>query len=348
MGVSGGEEGARHGPSIMPGGPRAAYDRLQPILTKIAAQVDDGPCVTYIGPGGSGHYVKMVHNGIEYGDMQLIAEAYDLLKNVAGLDAPRLAEVFAQWNRGDLQSYLIEITAAIFRHADAETGSPLVEMILDTAGQKGTGKWMSQNAFDLGAALPTINAAVEARTLSAAKQDRVAASQVLRGPKAPPAGDPGQLVGQVRQALYAAKVCSYAQGMHQLRLASHEYGYNLDLGGIARIWKGGCIIRAALLDKIRAAYARRSDLPNLLMDEQFRGEIDERQSAWREVIATAARQGIPCLAMGDSLGYFDMLRRDRSPANLIQAQRDYFGAHTYQRTDREGTFHTEWIGREGD
>jgi 6-phosphogluconate dehydrogenase len=274
--------------------------------------------------------------------MQLIAEAYDLLKNVAGLEAPRLAEVFAEWNRGDLQSYLIEITAAIFRHADPETGKPLVEMILDTAGQKGTGKWMSQNAFDLGAALPTINAAVEARTLSAAKQDRVAASQLLRGPKAQPAGDPAQLVGQVRQALYAAKVCSYAQGMHQLRLASQEYGYNLDLGGIARIWKGGCIIRAALLDKIRAAYARRSDLPNLLMDEQFRGEIDERQSAWREVIATAARQGIPCLAMGDSLGYFDMLRRDRLPANLIQAQRDYFGAHTYQRTDRDGVFHTEW------
>src|SRR5207245_2736508 len=315
MGVSGGEEGARHGPSLMPGGPKAAYERLEPILTKIAAQVDDGPCVTYIGPGGSGHYVKMVHNGIEYGDMQLIAEAYDLLKSIAGLDAARLAEVFAEWNRGDLQSYLIEITAQIFRHTDPETGRPLVEMILDTAGQKGTGKWMSQNAFDLGAALPTINAAVEARILSAAKQDRVAASRVLRGPSPQPVGDPQALVGQVRQALYAAKVCSYAQGMHQLRLASQEYGYDLDLGSIARIWKGGCIIRAALLDKIRAAFARRSDLPNLLMDEQFRGEIEERQSAWREVIGLAARQGVPCLAMGDSLGYFDMLRRDRSPAN---------------------------------
>jgi 6-phosphogluconate dehydrogenase len=342
MGVSGGEEGARHGPSLMPGGPRAAYDRLEPILTRIAAQVDDGPCVTYIGPGGAGHYVKMVHNGIEYGDMQLIAEAYDLLKNLAGLDAPGLAEVFADWNRGDLQSYLIEITAHIFGYVDPETGKPLVELILDTAGQKGTGKWMSQNAFDLGAALPTINAAVEARILSAAKADRVAASKLLRGPAPRFSGDPRALVGQVRHALYAAKVCSYAQGMHQLRLASEEYDYGLDLGGIARIWKGGCIIRAALLDEIRAAYARRPDLPNLLMDEQFRAEIDERQVAWRAVISAAAQNGIPCLAMGDSLGYFDMLRRERSPANLIQAQRDYFGAHTYQRTDREGIFHTEW------
>jgi 6-phosphogluconate dehydrogenase len=342
MGVSGGEEGARHGPSIMPGGPRAAYERLEPILTRIAAQVDDGPCVTYIGPGGSGHYVKMVHNGIEYGDMQLIAEAYDLLKTLGGLDAPRLAEVFAEWNRGDLQSYLIEITADIFRRSDPETGKPLVEVILDTAGQKGTGKWMSQNAFDLGAALPTINAAVEARILSAGKAERVAASRVIRGPNVRYEGDARALVDQVRQALYAAKVCSYAQGMHQLRVASAEYNYNLDLGGIARIWKGGCIIRAALLDEIRAAYDRRPDLPNLLMDESFNAEIETRQPAWREVIGVAARHGISCLAMGDSLGYLDMLRRDRLPANLIQAQRDYFGAHTYQRVDREGIFHTEW------
>jgi 6-phosphogluconate dehydrogenase len=342
MGVSGGEEGARHGPSIMPGGPRAAYERLEPILTRIAAQVDDGPCVTYIGPGGSGHYVKMVHNGIEYGDMQLIAEAYDLLKNLGGLDAPQLAEVFAEWNRGELQSYLIEITADIFHRSDPETGQPLVEVILDTAGQKGTGKWMSQNAFDLGAALPTINAAVEARILSSDKAGRVAASRVIAGPNGRFTGDRRSLVDQVRQALYAAKVCSYAQGMHQLRLSSEEYGYNLDLSGIARIWKGGCIIRAALLDKIRAAYARRPDLPNLLLDEQFRAEIEERQAAWREVVALAVRHGIPCLAMSDSLGYLDMLRRDRLPANLIQAQRDYFGAHTYQRIDREGVFHTEW------
>jgi 6-phosphogluconate dehydrogenase len=342
MGVSGGEEGARHGPSIMPGGPQAAYERLEPILTRIAAQVDDGPCVTYIGPGGSGHFVKMIHNGIEYGDMQLIAEAYDLLSRLGGLTAAQLAEVFADWNRRELQSYLIEITADIFARTDPETGRPLVEMILDTAGQKGTGKWMSQNAFDLGAALPTINAAVEARILSAGKADRVAASQILRGPARRYEGDPRELVELVRKALYAAKVCSYAQGMHQMRLASEEYGYNLDLGGIARIWKGGCIIRAALLDKIRAAYARRSDLPNLLLDEQFRAEIEERQEAWREVVALAVRHGIPCLAMSDSLGYFDMLRRDRLPANLIQAQRDYFGAHTYERIDREGVFHTEW------
>jgi 6-phosphogluconate dehydrogenase len=342
MGVSGGEEGARHGPSIMPGGPRAAYERLEPILTRIAAQVDDGPCVTYIGPGGAGHYVKMVHNGIEYGDMQLIAEAYDLLKTLAGLDAPQLAEVFARWNEGELQSYLIEISADIFRRVDPDTGRPLVEMILDTAGQKGTGKWMSQNAFDLGAALPTINAAVEARILSAGKADRVAASKVLHGPSSRFAGNPRELVEQVRQALYAAKVCSYAQGMHQLRLASVEYHYNLNLREIARIWKGGCIIRAALLDKIRAAYARQPDLLNLLVDEQFRGEIHERQEAWREVIGLAAQHGMTCMAMGDSLGYFDMLRRERLPANLIQAQRDYFGAHTYQRTDREGIFHTEW------
>jgi 6-phosphogluconate dehydrogenase len=344
MGVSGGEEGARHGPSIMPGGQRSAYERLEPILTRIAAQVDDGPCVTYIGPGGAGHYVKIVHNGIEYGDMQLIAEAYDLLKNLGGLSAPQLAEVFAEWNRRELQSYLIEITADIFRRTDPETGQPLVELILDTAGQKGTGKWMSQNAFDLGAALPTINAAVEARILSSDKSGRVAASRVIAGPHGRFTGDQRALVDQARQALYAAKVCSYAQGMHQLRLASEEYGYHLDLSGIARIWKGGCIIRAALLDKIRAAYARQPDLPNLLLDEQFRAEIEERQAAWREVVALAVRHGIPCLAMGDSLGYFDMLRRDRLPANLIQAQRDYFGAHTYQRTDREGVFHTEWTG----
>jgi 6-phosphogluconate dehydrogenase len=289
----------------------------------------------------------MIHNGIEYGDMQLIAEAYDLLQHVAGLDAPGLAEVFADWNRGELQSYLIEITADVFRRIDPETGRPLVEMILDTAGQKGTGKWMSQNALDLGAALPTIDAAVEARILSAAKSDRVTASQVLRGPSTMMRlTEPRAFVDQVRQALYAAKVCSYAQGMHQLRLASEEYGYGLDLGGIARIWKGGCIIRAALLDKIRAAYARRPDLLNLLLDEQFRAEIEERQGAWREVISHAIVFGIPCLAMADSLGYFDMLRRDRLPANLIQAQRDYFGAHTYQRIDREGVFHTEWGAEE--
>ncbi len=339
MGVSGGEEGARHGPSLMPGGPRPASEALEPILTRIAAQVDDGPCVTYIGPGGSGHYVKMVHNGIEYGDMQLIAEVYDLLKNVCGLSAPELQRLFAEWNEGELQSYLIEITRDIFGVTDPETGQPLVEQILDTAGQKGTGKWMSQNALDVGAAIPTINAAVEARILSSLKAERVAASRLL-------ARDTTDLsplpTHQLRAALYAAKIGSYAQGMAMLRLASEEYGYGLRLDEIARIWKGGCIIRAALLDRIRRAYAENPTLANLLLDDEFREAVAERQEAWRGVVQSAVANGIPCLALADSLGYYDMYRRAWLPANLIQAQRDYFGAHTYQRTDREGTFHTDW------
>jgi 6-phosphogluconate dehydrogenase len=345
MGVSGGEEGARHGPSIMPGGSAEAYAELAPVLTKIAAQVDDGPCVTHIGPGGAGHYVKMVHNGIEYGDMQLIAEAYDILSRVGGFSADELHEIFAEWNAGELQSFLIEITRDIFARKDPETGTPLVEVILDTAGQKGTGKWTSQNALDLGAAIVTINAAVEARIISALKAERVAASQVLSGPD--PASiqvDRKQLVEQVRQALYASKICSYAQGMALLRLASQEYGYNLDLSEMARIWKGGCIIRAQLLDQISSAFRRNPALPNLLVDEEFRTQVADRQDAWREVVSIAVRAGIPVLAMGGSLGYFDMYRTARLPANLIQAQRDYFGAHTYQRIDREGTFHTEWAG----
>jgi 6-phosphogluconate dehydrogenase len=342
MGVSGGEEGARHGPSMMPGGQREAYQVLAPVLTKVAAQVDDGPCVTYIGPGGAGHYVKMVHNGIEYGDMQLICEAYDLLQNVGGLSTDELHEVFAAWNQGDLQSYLIEITADIFTRKDPETGKPLVDLILDTAGQKGTGKWTSQNALDVGAPIPTINAAVEARILSAMKAERVAASRVLQGPAGTPPVDRKQLVQQVRQALYAAKVCSYAQGMSLLRLASEEFGFELNLSEISRIWKGGCIIRAALLDRIAQAYRRNPSLANLLVDDSFRAEVQERQGAWRAVIATAVQAGIPCLAMSASLGYFDMYRRERLPANLLQAQRDYFGAHTYQGIDREAVFHTEW------
>jgi 6-phosphogluconate dehydrogenase len=342
MGVSGGEEGARHGPSLMPGGPREAYERLSPILSRIAAQVADGPCVTYIGPGGAGHYVKMVHNGIEYGDMQLIAEAYDLLRHQGGLDAPALHQVFARWNSGELQSYLIEITADIFTRIDEATGRPLVDVILDTAGQKGTGKWTSQNALDVGAAIPTINAAVEARILSSLKSERAAASLVLRGPEPAPVRDRQAFIDAVGQALYAAKACSYAQGMSLLRLASAEHDYDLNLAEIARIWKGGCIIRAALLDKIQRAFQRNPGLPNLLVDEAFRTEIAVRQDPWRSVVSQAVAAGIPCLAMSDSLGYYDMYRRERLPANLIQAQRDYFGAHTYQRIDREGTFHTEW------
>jgi 6-phosphogluconate dehydrogenase len=343
MGVSGGEEGARHGPSIMPGGSREAYAALAPVLTRIAAQVDDGPCVTYIGPGGAGHYVMMIHNGIEYGDMQLIAEAYDLLHRVGGLDAAELHAVFADWNQGDLQSYLIEITADIFTRQDPETGRPLVDLILDTAGQKGTGKWTSQNALDLGAPIPTINAAVEARLLSSFKRERVMAAAVLKGPD-PAAfrGDPKALVAQVRSALYAAKVCSYAQGMALLRLASQEHGWDLDLAEIARIWKGGCIIRARLLDQISRAYRGDETLPNLLLHDEFRAQVQERQADWREVVALGARAGIPVLALSSSLGYYDMYRTARLPANLTQAQRDYFGAHTYQRVDREGTFHTEW------
>lgn len=343
MGVSGGEEGARHGPSMMPGGSAAAYEALSPVLTRVAAQVDDGPCVTHVGPGGAGHYVKMVHNGVEYGDMQLIAEAYDILSRIGGLNAADLHGVFSDWNQGELQSYLIEITRDIFARTDPETGRPLVELILDTAGQKGTGKWTSQNALDLGAAIPTINAAVEARILSSFKQERVAAAAVLAGPD--PArfrGDVGRLVEQVRDALYAAKVCSYAQGMALIRAAGREYGWELDLSEIARIWKGGCIIRAGLLDQISRAYRRSPDLPNLLVDDEFRAQIAARQDSWREVVALAVRAGIPVLGLSGSLGYFDMYRTARLPANLIQAQRDYFGAHTYERVDREGVFHTEW------
>jgi 6-phosphogluconate dehydrogenase len=343
MGVSGGEEGARKGPSLMPGGSQEAYEALAPMLTKIAAQVDDGPCVSHIGPGGAGHYVKMIHNGIEYGDMQLIAEAYDILSRVGGFSAAELHDIFAEWNAGELQSFLIEITRDIFAKKDAETGKPLVELILDTAGQKGTGKWTSQNALDLGAAIPTINAAVEARLISALKAERVAASQVLRGPDPSSVQvDRTRLVEQVRQALYASKICSYAQGMALLRLASEEYNYGLDLSELARIWKGGCIIRAQLLDQIARAFRRNQALPNLLVDEEFRTQVDDRQEAWREVVSIGVRAGIPMLAMAGSLGYFDMYRTARLPANLIQAQRDYFGAHTYQRIDREGVFHTEW------
>jgi 6-phosphogluconate dehydrogenase len=285
----------------------------------------------------------MVHNGIEYGDMQLIAEAYDILARVGGLTAEELHRVFGEWNEGILQSYLIEITRDIFARKDPDTGKPLVDVILDTAGQKGTGKWTSQNALDLGAAIPTINAAVEARILSSFKKERVAASKVLSGPDPRSISvDKARLIEQVRDALYAAKVCSYAQGMALLRLASEEHQWNLQLSELARIWKGGCIIRARLLDEISDAYRRDPNLANLLVDEKFRADVDARQGAWREVVSIGVRAGVPVLALGASLGYFDMYRSARVPANLIQAQRDYFGAHTYQRVDKEGIFHTEW------
>ncbi|MGB3294108.1 MAG: NADP-dependent phosphogluconate dehydrogenase [Phormidesmis sp.] len=344
MGVSGGEEGALNGPSLMPGGSKAAYDAIEPIVTKIAAQVDDGPCVTYIGKGGSGHFVKMVHNGIEYGDMQLIAEAYDLLKNTLGLGHKELHEIFSEWNKTEeLDSFLIEITADIFTKMDDETGKPLVELIMDKAGQKGTGRWTVMSALEIGVSIPTITAAVNARIMSAIKEEREIASKQLTGPSASFDGDKKAFIGKIRDALYCSKICSYAQGMDLLSKASELNGYDLDLGETARIWKGGCIIRAAFLNKIKAAYDQDSKLPNLLLAPEFKQTILDRQAAWREVIATAAKVGIPVPAFSASLDYFDSYRRDRLPQNLTQAQRDYFGAHTYERIDKDGLFHTEWM-----
>ncbi len=343
MGVSGGEEGALWGPSLMPGGQHEAWEHLAAILRAIAARAEDGqPCVEYIGPRGAGHYVKMVHNGIEYADMQLIAEIYDVLHRGLGLAAAELHDTFAEWNTGELRSYLIEITADIFRRVDEETGRPLVDLILDEAQQKGTGKWASQNALDIGAPLQTINAAVESRIVSALKQERVNASRAIRGPELRYAGDRQRLIHAAKDALYASKITSYAQGLGLLRIASDEYGYDLRLGEIARIWRAGCIIRASLLNDIMAAYQRNPALVNLLLDEAFRAAVDSRQAAWRFVVQTAVGMGIPVLALSASLAYFDAYRSERLPANLTQAQRDYFGAHTYRRVDREGVFHTGW------
>jgi 6-phosphogluconate dehydrogenase len=343
MGVSGGEEGALNGPSLMPGGTKEAYKFLEPILVKMAAQVDDGPCVTYIGPGGAGHYVKMVHNGIEYGDMQLIAEAYDLLKNVAGLDHTQLHQVFSDWNKTDeLNSFLIEITAQIFSYIDPDTQKALVELVLDEAGQKGTGRWTVMSALELGVPIPTIIAAVNARIASSHRAERLIAAQQLQGPTVPFTGDVAAFTDKVRDALYCSKICSYAQGMALLSAASKDMSFSLNLSEISRIWKGGCIIRAGFLDKIKKAFADEPMLSNLLLAPEFKQTILDRQTAWREVIATAATMGIPVPAFSASLDYFDSFRRDRLPQNLTQAQRDLFGAHTYQRIDREGTFHTEW------
>jgi 6-phosphogluconate dehydrogenase len=343
MGVSGGEEGALNGPSLMPGGTRAAYAEIEHIVTKIAAQVDDGPCVTYIGPGGAGHYVKMVHNGIEYGDMQLIAEAYDLMKNVLGLNHEQLHEVFAEWNTTEeLDSFLIEITTDIFTNMDPDTGKPLVEMIVDAAGQKGTGRWTVMSALEMGVAIPTITAAVNARIMSSIKQERVAASKELNGPSKKFDGDVKATITKIRDALYCSKMCSYAQGMALIGKASQTYDYDIDLGETARIWKGGCIIRAGFLNKIKRAFDENPGLDNLLLAPEFKQTILNRQEAWREVIAMAAELGIPVPAFSASLDYFDSYRRDRLPQNLTQAQRDYFGAHTYERVDKDGTFHTEW------
>jgi 6-phosphogluconate dehydrogenase len=343
-GVSGGEEGALKGPSIMPGGQKEAYDLVAPIFKDISAKVNGDPCTTYIGPNGAGHYVKMVHNGIEYGDMQLISEAYFILKHILGLNAEEFHEVFAEWNKGELDSYLIEITADIFTKMDDETGNPLVDMILDKAGQKGTGKWTSQSALDLGIPLPIITESVFARFISAMKDERVAASKILKGPEIKPfTGDKNAFIESVRKALYLSKICSYAQGFAQMRAASEEYNWDLQYGEIAMIFRGGCIIRAQFLQKIKEAYDRDPALKNLLLDPYFKDISFDYQEALRETIVHAVQAGIPVPSFSAALSYFDSYRTETLPANLIQAQRDYFGAHTYERKDREGIFHTKWM-----
>ena len=344
-GVSGGEKGALWGPSLMPGGDRDAYEQIRPIWEAIAAKVDDGPCVTYIGPGGAGHFVKMVHNGIEYGDMQLIAESYDIMRTVLGLGAAEMADIFDEWNRGDLESFLIEITAKILRVKDRETGKPLVDLVLDKAGQKGTGKWTIQVALDLGVVIPTIDAAIVTRTLSSHKEERLEASKQISGPgRTTSTLDKKAMIDAIHDALYASKICSYAQGMNLIRAGSENWKWNINLGEVSRIWKGGCIIRAQFLDKIKQAYQRRSDLPNLLLDPDFKAWVEAAQSNWRFAVTTAMQQGVPVLAMASSLNYFDMYRTANLPLNLTQAQRDFFGSHTYVRTDKpeQGPVHTEW------
>ena len=341
-GVSGGEEGALWGPSLMPGGEMDAWTAIKDIFEAISAKVNGEPCVTYIGPRGAGHYVKMVHNGIEYGDMQLIAEAYDILHRGLGLTNPQLHDVFSEWNQGKLESYLIGITADIFSRMDPITGKAILDLILDEAQQKGTGKWASQNALDLGSPIPTINASVESRIISAYKTERVTASNVLDGPDMKISGQVSTLVDTVRDALYAAKICSYSQGFSLLRLASKEYGYNLNYAEIARIWRGGCIIRAQFLNDVTAAFKRTPDLANLMLDREFSKIMNTHQIALRKLVMLAAESGIPTLAFNSALAYYDAYRSSRLPANLTQAQRDYFGAHTYRRIDREGIFHTEW------
>ncbi len=346
-GVSGGEEGALKGPSLMPGGSRESYDIIAPIFTTIAAQVDGEPCCRYMGPDGAGHYVKMVHNGIEYGDMQLIGEAYAILKNVLGLSADELADIFTEWNRGALDSYLIEITSEIFRKKDPDTGKPLVDVILDKAGQKGTGLWTLQSALSQSVVISTINAAVEARVISSRKDERVAASKVLPQPElANFTGDRTELIQCVHDALYASKIVSYAQGMELLGAASTAYKWNLNFGDIATIWRGGCIIRAKFLNRITEAYARNRELHNLLMDQYFTDILAKTQHNWRQAVATALQHGVATPSFCASLAYFDSYRSARLPANLLQAQRDFFGAHTYERVDKPGVFHTDWIGDE--
>ena len=349
-GVSGGEEGALKGPSLMPGGSKAAWESVKPILQAICAKVEDGsPCCDWVGENGAGHFVKMVHNGIEYGDMQLICEAYQLMRDLLGMSDDEMHDIFAQWNEGELDSYLIEITRDILAYKD-EDGSPIVEKILDTAGQKGTGKWASIAALDEGVPLTLIGEAVFSRCLSAMKEERVAASKVLSGPEIKFEGDREQFIKDIKDALYAAKIVSYAQGYTLMRAAAKTYGWNLNYGGIALMWRGGCIIRSVFLGKIKEAYDSNPELSNLLLDPYFKGIIEKAQAGWRRVCATALANGIPVPAMTTALSYFDGFRCERLPANLLQAQRDYFGAHTYERLDApRGTFfHTNWTGEGGD
>ena len=343
-GVSGGEEGALKGPSLMPGGSRESWEMIAPIFRKIAAQVDGEPCCRYMGPDGAGHYVKMVHNGIEYGDMQLICEAYAILSSVLGLTTEELADIFAEWNRGDLDSYLIDITAQIFRKIDPDTGKPMVDVILDKAGQKGTGIWTLQSAIQQSVVISTINAAVEARVISSRKEERVAASKILPQPKVEKfSGDREPMITAVRDALYASKIVSYAQGMELLGAASKQFNWNLNFGDIATIWRGGCIIRAKFLNRIVEAYQRDPGLHNLLLDSYFTDIIAKTQHNWRIAVSSAVSHGVAVPAFSASLGYFDSYRQARLPANLLQAQRDFFGAHTYERVDKPGVFHTEWL-----
>jgi 6-phosphogluconate dehydrogenase len=349
MGVSGGEDGARHGPSLMPGGSDFAYERLSEVLTAIAAKTDSGACVTHVGADGAGHFTKMVHNGIEYGDMQLIAEAYDLLHRVVGLEAEGLAAVFEQWNRGPLESFLIEITAKIFHKRDDVTGQPLVDLVEDKAGQKGTGKWTAQVALDVGVPIPTIAAALDARGLSSMKAERLVAAPRLPGPAPgpkPSGAEQAELIDAVQHALYAAKVCSYAQGMSLIRSGAESFKWSIDLREVARIWKGGCIIRARFLDSIMTAFEKKPGLTNLLLDEEFGSRVAQNQAGWRRVVGLAQSVGVPVPAFAASLAYYDSYRTPRLPQNLTQAQRDAFGSHTYERTDKPelGFVHTDWLG----
>ena len=343
-GVSGGEEGALKGPSIMPGGSKEAWLHVAPILQKISAKVEDGtPCCEWLGNDGAGHFVKMVHNGIEYGDMQLISEAYYIMKHALGMSAKEMHDVFDEWNKGELNSYLIEITRDILSKVDKETGKPMVDVIQDTAGQKGTGKWTSQAALDLGISAPTITEAVYARCASAVKEERKEASRILVGPAGKFDGVPEEFVEAIRQALFASKICSYAQGFAMMREASKVYGWDLNFGDIALMWRGGCIIRAQFLQTIKDAFDEQPNLTNLLLAPYFRDAVEKAQSGWRLVVSKAVNLGIPVPAFSSALSYFDSYRRETLPANMIQAQRDYFGAHTYRRLDKPGVFHTQWL-----